>query len=941
MNDYEYLKIISKKTGYELVESNKAIPSKITYFWDENEQNILRLSLVACNMTNETLPEELWKFKALELLDLRLNMISNFPMGLIELKTLKELDLSTNQIRVISSEIKHMESLEKLDLSDNQLETLPQDIGKLRNLKRLRLISNRIIKLPSIDTEKEWLAMENLQIDGADVKELPSWLFTLKSLKILSLSKLHLNRFPESIIHLKKLEHLYLDGTQFPKWPDKIDIPSSVKLIVLDGAYLPKVENTDICQIPDFIVKLKPKYVPNQQSINKNSSNLQVSLGGNISNGLNEEKLFNDNVDISYQYLQKIYKNKSINMLDSLTRIKDVKIVLLGAGAVGKTSLVQRLCLTNPDNDNIPLDSVQTTHGVNIDYTLNLNSIWDNAKQRAWDFIAHFWDFGGQNKYRGINKFLLTDNAIYIIVTDSRTDSKPDIWLEMIKQYAPKSTVILVANKIDENERLNLNFKYYCEQFTQLYNCMFKISCKYPKQGINKISEIVDTIKKIITNKIDAICPIYPITWCNVQLAIERKYRLERKAILNQNEYIEICKQNQINNENEQEELLNILNTCGTCISFDNDYYSILNPDWIANYLYIFYNNMSVKKAFLDYRKEYLPMIEKMVEYSQYIEPITTILGELGLCLFFQERVEGKNIKKVFCPMFLPEQCSYQSTIDLDTPILEYYYRAPITPELEFQKFLIDVFTESPESLCNIWQFGANIKYNNSEILLELIDNNIRLKIWANDEEQCRISFQWIRDLLLKTAKRNFFDEYIKIVDNDRNAIIPLKTLQTLNEFTNINIYFFPERDFPENLICCQIQLYAKKCGLPLRSSMNRALSEMNLCSKEGKSIVINIENMYGNITDQSISTGDNSTVNVRNNNDIEEKILQLQELIKQSDNSSELKEILKELQRNTNEKTKKSCAKKLREWLSMASDIATVSPVLLQGIQTLLQMIS
>ena len=264
MNDYEYLKIISKKTGYELVESNKAIPSKITYFWDENEQNILHLSLVACNMTNETLPEELWKFKALELLDLRLNMISNFPMGLIELKTLKELDLSTNQIRVISSEIKHMESLEKLDLSDNQLETLPQDIGKLRNLKRLRLISNRIIKLPSIDTEKEWLAMENLQIDGADVKELPSWLFTLKSLKILSLSKLHLNRFPESIIHLKKLEHLYLDGTQFPKWPDKIDIPSSVKVIVLDGAYLPKVENTDICQIPDFIVKLKPKYVPNQ-----------------------------------------------------------------------------------------------------------------------------------------------------------------------------------------------------------------------------------------------------------------------------------------------------------------------------------------------------------------------------------------------------------------------------------------------------------------------------------------------------------------------------------------------------------------------------------------------------------------------------------------------------------------------------------------------------
>lgn len=96
-----------------------------------------------------------------------------------------------------------------------------------------------------------------------------------------------------------------------------------------------------------------------------------------------------------------------------------LKVVLLGTGGTGKSSLIQRLCLKNPDDDNIPLNQPQTTHGVNIDYHLTLKGINDIKTNSLYDYTLHFWDFGGQTKYMGLNKLLLTDRAIYIIVLDS------------------------------------------------------------------------------------------------------------------------------------------------------------------------------------------------------------------------------------------------------------------------------------------------------------------------------------------------------------------------------------------------------------------------------------------------------------------------------------------------------------------------------------------
>ena len=540
MTDFELVKAIAQKIGHEYEETPRIISGKIGYVIDNN--HIIQLCINNCNLMNETIPKELWQLCHLQVLCLSTNMLSRFPEDLLQLHDLVRLDLNGNQIRAITGKIKELRYLESLDLAGNQLETLPIDIGQMPSLKKLRLNTNRLISLPTLNPDTEWLQLESIDLDGADMKELPSWLFSLQSLRALSLSKLHLHHFPESICNLKKLEQLYLDSTQFPLWPNRILLPANMRFIVLDGAHFGQILSSGICRIPDAIIELKPKYIRNQKSIDLNDLTFQVSLGGNVSAGLDESQLFHDNPMVSYNYLKNLYSaNETIDELFEYGRLKDIKVVLLGPGAVGKSSLVQRLHLSNPDDDNIALESVQTTHGVNIDYQLNLYNIWDKTRNRYENFTAHFWDFGGQDKYRGINKLLLTDKAIYIVVLDSRAQSMPDVWLEMIKIYAPHSKIILVMNKIDENPRLTLNFKYYCEQYPQLYNCLFKISCKYPTSGINKIADITRTIKKIIEEQMDLIAPIGRIEWFKIQAEIEREYHVFGKALLSADEYSTIC----------------------------------------------------------------------------------------------------------------------------------------------------------------------------------------------------------------------------------------------------------------------------------------------------------------------------------------------------------------------------------------------------------------
>lgn len=94
------------------------------------------------------IPEEIRKFKNLQILNLSRNRLRVVPSWIGELKNLQSLDLSNNKLKELPDSIGYCGNLIYLGLNRNIIETLPRTIGRLEFLQVIELWDNEIIALP-------------------------------------------------------------------------------------------------------------------------------------------------------------------------------------------------------------------------------------------------------------------------------------------------------------------------------------------------------------------------------------------------------------------------------------------------------------------------------------------------------------------------------------------------------------------------------------------------------------------------------------------------------------------------------------------------------------------------------------------------------------------------------------------------------------------------
>lgn len=925
MEDLEILKIVAKKLGRELVMGNHSISSKIVYSLEN--QTVTKLFLSYCNLTNETIPDELWDLKYLTELVLDNNQLLIYPKQISKFKRLKKLNLQNNQFKVIGKEIANLKNLEYLELSDNPLYTIPAELGKLTKLKSLRLLDSQISSLPTSVPEKSFPNLTILELDFLTMTFLPLWIFKLPSLQFLSLTGMHLNKFPTEIKLLSNLTSLFLDSTQIGNWPEHIELPPKLKFINLDGA--------DLDIIPKAIIDVAPIYIPNQRSRIKDYPGLQISLG-NLFSDLDENLLFSMDSKISNQYLLSLQENSNSQQQIS-KRLTEIKLVLLGPGATGKSSLKQRLCSLKPDDDNIPLVPETTTHGVNLDYHLILKNL-EIEFDTSYDFTLRIWDFGGQQKYIAINKLLLTNNAIYIVILDSRTNTTIDFWLEIIHQYAPNSKILLVANKMDENVHTNINFEYYFQKYsTQLFDKFFKISCLYPSKGIDRISSIIDALKIIIQKNINQIAPLWNKNWANVKFNLEREYLLNNNVLITQEEFKNICIENNIMNNEDQKNLQNILNTCGTCITFENNQSNILNPSWIADYLYTLHNNIFKPNILLDF-EEYLSITNNQIEYQPYAIELLNILESRGLCITVTNYENREVHKKIFSPIFLPEQPPdlWEFPTHNNGIIQSYIFKSKVPPDFEFQIFLTNNYIDIYNANLQVWQYGAFLspKDTNTIALVTLENNNIIIKIWAESPQKIIQYFNFLKYSLFKINNNDFFKEFIIINYDNFQFEFPIDILYQLY-CIGIETYYYPDKSF-SNLIPIDILDTGNMCGFDNNdfgknnNSFNKEY--LNNIRKVGFNLKIESLNAKNIAIGNNNIAGDNSTnIQITDNTSKAaslDLLKSLSESIKsQHELNNELLEIIELLQKNSLDQTEKATLKeRIQNWLSNAANVANIT---------------
>jgi len=222
--------------------------------------------------------------------------------------------------------------------------------------------------------------------------------------------------------------------------------------------------------------------------------------------------------------------------------LNESKLILIGDGGAGKTSLMKRLL----KQDFNPQES--QTHGININ-TLTIN-----------DIKLHCWDFGGQQIMHATHQFFLSKRSLYLLVLDSRRETQVDYWLKHIQTFGHNAPVIIVINKIDENPHFDLrqlkqnypNLKHIC-----------RISCA-TQQGIDQLNQ---TIQATLPD-IELLNTMFPAKWFNVKTAITDQAKTTN--FTSYEHYVDICQTNGITKESEQNTLINFLHDLGIINHFQD-----------------------------------------------------------------------------------------------------------------------------------------------------------------------------------------------------------------------------------------------------------------------------------------------------------------------------------------------------------------------------------
>jgi small GTP-binding protein len=182
--------------------------------------------------------------------------------------------------------------------------------------------------------------------------------------------------------------------------------------------------------------------------------------------------------------------------------LNEVKLLLVGDGAAGKTSLVKQLLGEAFDQHE------DTTHGISI-------RGWD-VKIKQQNIRVNIWDFGGQEIQHATHQFFLSKRSLYVLVLNSRKDDRAEYWLRYIEAFGGDSPVLVVLNKQDENPSFDVNRPFLREKYQGIRG-FFPTSCK-TKEGLAQFNETLLT--ELAQVKMIGIR--WPGTWFKVKRRLEQ-----------------------------------------------------------------------------------------------------------------------------------------------------------------------------------------------------------------------------------------------------------------------------------------------------------------------------------------------------------------------------------------------------------------------------------
>ncbi|MGF1936699.1 MAG: COR domain-containing protein [Nostoc sp. ChiQUE02] len=702
----------------ELTEIPKAI-AKLT--------NLTQLDLSGNQITQ--IPEAIAKLTNLTQLDLSGNQITQIPEAIANLTNLTLLNLSDNQITQIPEAIAKLTNLTQLDLSDNQITQIPEAIANLTNLTLLNLSSNQITQVPEAIANLTNLTL--LLLHNNQITKIPEAIADLTNLTVLALYKNQITKIPEAIANLTNLTVLYLSINQITQIPEAI-----ANLTNLTELYL--VYNK-ITQIPETIANLtnltqldlRDNQITQIPEAIESLSKLEtLDLRENplpISPEILGSSNYVGSVEDIFNYLQLLRSGE-------VRPLNEAKLLLIGQGSVGKTSLIKRLISNEYDKNQ------SQTDGLNVE-------TW-NVQVNSKDIRLNVWDFGGQEIYHATHQFFLTKRSLYLLVCNCRTseeENRIEYWLKLIESFGGQSPVIIVGNKKDE-QPLDINRKALREKYSNI-QAIIETSC----QDNIGIDELRTAILKQIA-KLKEVYDLLPLTWFEVKQQLESM----PQDFISYNRYIGICHENKIFEEQNQDQLIDLLHRLGLVLNFREHPIlkdtNVLKPNWVTEGIYALLSDetLKTKTKGIFTPADLTDILDKKRYPTERYDYLIRLMKEFELCF----ELDCKPPQFLIAGLLPKDQ---PDETELRGETLEFQYHYKVLPESIISRFIVITHEKIHNQI--YWRSGVMLQYqenneiyNIARIKADPEDKKIFITI-SKRQETRRLFLGILRDVFQKIHK--------------------------------------------------------------------------------------------------------------------------------------------------------------------------------------------
>jgi internalin A len=472
-----------------------------------------------------SLPESLGQLSRLRYFSLRENQLAVLPQWVGRLTELDDLDLSRNQLTFLPECFGGLHKLRMLILADNQLTTLPESLSQLTELERLFLVGNQFASLP--ETLSEFASLVELNVSRNDLTVLPGSLGRLTKLEILDLSSNRLRKLPSSLGRLTHLRELDLSKNQLRALPESLGRLRALERLVLN-------ENPDLQLSAEVLGPTK----------------IELERG---------KKRPDPQTILAFYFAQRKQNAKPLN---------EVKLLLVGHGRVGKTSISKALRKIAHD------EKEPETPGIERNPLL--------LPATGPTIVAHIWDFGGQEFLHQTHQFFFSKRSIYAVVLSGRQGQpmqEAEYWLRLIRTYGTGSPVVIVLNQI-KSHPFTVDEYFLQENYPEV-KAIVRTDCA-PTVGIDPLRKLLGKLAFGMLSVRERIDP----TWARVRTRLEEM----NESYVSFARYREICAEEGVFTPETQETLATILDYLGVALNYRDDprlrETSVLKPRWLVDGIY-------------------------------------------------------------------------------------------------------------------------------------------------------------------------------------------------------------------------------------------------------------------------------------------------------------------------------------------------------------------